>query len=296
MSTPAFEPSPLIAGLWRLDTWGRDAAESAAWIAACVELGLDTFDLADIYGDHRCEELFGAALARDPGLRERLQLVSKCDIRFPSQRRPDVRVHHYDTSAAHIVASAERSLVNLHTERLDVLLLHRADPLMDADEVAGAFEALARAGKVLHFGVSNFTPAQLDLLAARTAMPLVTHQVEASVLHLAPFLDGTLDQLQRLRMVPMAWSPLAGGRLFERGDARAERVRVALRAVGDEHGGAPLDAVAFAFLLRHPAGVRPITGSGRLERLRTAAAARELALSREDWFRIWTASQGAPLR
>lgn len=290
-----FSPSPLIAGLWRLDSWARDAAASASWAGACLDLGFTTFDLADIYGDHRCEELFGDALASDPTLRDRMQLISKCNIRFPSENRPGASIHHYDSSALHIVDSVERSLTKLRTDRLDALLLHRADPLLDPDEVADAFDELARSGKVLHFGVSNFSPAQVELLAARVRVPLVTHQVEASVLQLAPFHDGTFDQTQRLGLTALAWSPLGGGRLFAADDEQAQRVRAVLGEVAQRYGDADPDTLAFAFLLRHPAQLHPITGSGRLERLRAAWAACELELSRADWFRIWTASQGAPL-
>jgi len=287
--------SRIAFGCWRLVEWGLDVPGLRTLVEACLELGITTFDHADIYGDYQCEQRFGELLAAAPGLRARMQLVSKCDIRLVSQRRPANRRQIYDTTVAHIRASAEHSLRVLHTDHLDLLLLHRPDPLMDADEAAGALDALVAAGKVLHVGVSNFTPSQVELLASRLKAPLVTNQLELSPLHLEPFLDGTLDQCQRLRIAPMAWSPLGGGRLSTGGDERAARVRAALATVAGELGAASPEQVAFAWLLRHPARILPVTGSGRIERVREAVGALTLPLTREQWFDIWCASTGTSL-
>ena len=284
--------SRLVAGLWRLGDWGMDTGALLGFIHGCLDLGITTFDNADIYGGYTCEECFGSALAAEPGLRDRLELVTKCGIQLVSDNRPDNRVHHYDTSRAHIVAAAENALRLLHTDRLDLLLIHRPDPLLDADEVAEAFAALRSAGKVLSFGVSNFMPWQFDLLQSRLDFPLVTNQIELSVLALDPLHDGTLDQAQRLRVPPMAWSPLAGGRLFDAHDERARRVRAALEGVGRELGGAGIDQVALAWLLRHPARVLPVLGTGQMARMRAAAAAEALTLDRQQWFAVWEASAG----
>ncbi len=287
--------SRIAFGCWRLAQWALATQELRALVESVLDLGITTFDHADIYGDYRCEQLFGEMLATAPALRARMQLVSKCDIRLVSQRRPQNTRHVYDTTVAHIRASAEHSLRVLHTDHLDLLLLHRPDPLMDADEAAGALDALVASGKVRHVGVSNFTPAQVELLAARLKAPLVTNQLELSPLNLSPFLDGTLDQCQRLRMAPMAWSPLAGGRLAAGGDERAARVRAALAKVAGETGAASPEQVAYAWLLRHPARILPVTGSGRIGRVREAAGALGLALTREQWFDVWCASTGTPL-
>ena len=284
--------SRIVHGVWRLLEWDRSAGELLGLIHHALDLGITTFDHADIYGDYEVEEAFGEALAREPALRERLELVTKCGIKLLSGNRPHHGVKHYDTSRAHIIDSAERSLKNLRTDRLDLLLIHRPDPLMDADEIAGAFVALREAGKVRHFGVSNFTPSQVALLRSRLPFPLATNQVECSVLHLDPLHDGTLDQCQRLGIAPMAWSPLGGGRLFTSNDPQARRLRQALTEVGEEHGDADLDQVALAWLLRHPARIVPVLGTGREDRLAAAAAAAGIALNREQWFTIWTASTG----
>jgi predicted oxidoreductase len=275
----------------RLREWQIDTGAILDFIHQCLDLGITTFDHADIYGSYTCETLFGQALAAEPALRDRIELVTKCGIQLVSPNRPDTRVHHYDTSRDHIIASAERSLRNLRTDYLDLLLIHRPDPLMDADEVAAALTALRAAGKARHVGVSNFMPWQFELLQSRLDFPLATNQIELSVLYLEPLHDGTLDQLQRLRVAPMAWSPVAGGRLFDEGDERAARVRGALAAVGRELG-ASVDQAALAWLMRHPSRPLPVMGTGKIERLREAVAAEALTLDRQQWFAVWEASAG----
>jgi predicted oxidoreductase len=284
--------SRLALGLWRLASWNLADGELLALVQASLDLGITTFDHADIYGDYTCESLFGRALALQPALRARMQIVTKCGIALLSENRPEHTFHHYDTSRAHIVASVENSLRMLRTDYLDLLLIHRPDPLMDAEEIAAAFAALKESGKVLYFGVSNFMPWDFDLLASCLDFPLVTNQVEISVLHMDTLHDGTLDQCQRLGIAPMAWSPLGGGRLFDAEDEQAIRVRQALSAVGQELGGASPEQVALAWLLRHPARIVPVLGTGKVERIRSAAAAETLHLSRPQWFRVWTASMG----
>jgi len=281
--------SKLIQGVWRMAEWRLSPEETLLFIHQCLELGITTFDHADLYGDYTCEALFGAALKIDPALRSQLQLISKCGIKLVTKNRPNHTIKHYDTSREHILASVDHSLKALHTDYLDVLLIHRPDPLMSADEIGEAFTQLKQMGKVLHFGVSNFLPSQFDLLASRLPFPLVANQIEISVLHLTAFADGTIDQCQRLRIAPMAWSPLGGGELFS-GSPKAVRVRAALTAIA-QLNDATIDQVALAWLLSHPAGILPILGTGNLARIRAATAA-TLSLTREQWFTIWTASMG----
>jgi predicted oxidoreductase len=224
-----------------------------------------------------------------------MQIVTKCGIMLVSPNRPQHTFKHYDTSQAHIVASTEESLQVLGTDHVDLLLIHRPDVLMDPDEVAEAFTTLRQAGKVLHFGVSNFTPSQFDLLASRLGFPLVTNQIEVSVLSLDLLHDGTVDQCLQRGIAPMVWSPLAGGRIFDEDSEQAVRVRQALQSVGQELGGASLDQVALAWLLAHPVRFVPVLGSSKIERVRSAAGAEALCLSREQWFTIWSASTGTPV-
>jgi len=284
-------PTPAI-GLWRITDWKYSTAEQVKWTEQVLALGAKVFDLADIYGNYAAEACFGNALAAAPTLRDRIFLVTKCGMKLMSNKKPEHHIKHYDTSKAHLIAATEESLRNFHTDRIDLLLIHRPDPLMNADEVADAFIALKNAGRVLHFGVSNFTPSQYELLASRLPFPLVTNQIELSVLHTQPIFDGTLDQCQRLRISPMAWSPLGGGRLFKSQDEQAIRVRSEMEKVGKELGALSIDQVAMAWIATNPANIIPITGSGKIENIQSAFAACKTKLSRQQWFRILAASQG----
>jgi len=282
--------SNIIAGCWRMADWDWSAPQRLAWIEACIARGVSSFDHADIYGGYAVEALFGDALALRPALREQMQLISKCGIKLVHPARQATRVHSYDCSRAHIVHSVENSLRALRTDRLDLLLLHRPDALLDADEVAEAFAELKAAGKVLNFGVSNYSPAQFELLNAAT--PLVTNQVELHPLHRDTLHDGTLDQAQRLKLRPMIWSPLAGGRLFSDNGEAAQRVRQALSDAGAAHGDASIATAAYAWLLRHPSRPRPIVGSSRLDALDEALAALDWRMDAETWWAIWQAGAG----
>jgi predicted oxidoreductase len=279
--------SPIVAGTWRLNEWKLDTPGLVRWIEQALDLGITSFDHADIYGGYSVEAAFGEALAAAPALRQRLQLVTKCGIKLVSPARPLHAVKHHDSSRAHITASVENSLRALRTDRIDLLLIHRPDALMDADEVAQTFAALRAAGKVLHFGVSNHTPSQFALLHRR--LPLVTNQVEFSPLRLSALADGTLDQAQDLGAPPMVWSPLAGGRLFKAQDEQSQRVRGVLATLANQRG-VSMATMTYAWIRRHPSRPLPITGSGRIEALREAVAALPIQLTAEDWTRVWQAS------
>lgn len=284
--------SRIAAGAWRMADWGLTPQQRLRWISACLELGVSTFDHADIYGGYSAEALFGEALALAPGLRSRMQLVGKCGIKLVHPERPSHAIKHYDSSPAHVRASVEASLRALGTDHLDVLLVHRPDALMDASALARCFEDLRAAGKVRHFGVSNFSPSQWALLNQH--LPLVTNQIEFSPLQLAPLGNGCLDQAQAEGFSPMVWSPLAGGRLFTGQDPAAQRVRALLQTLAKEHQSSP-EAVAIAWLLRHPARLVPVLGSQRPEAYAQAVAALDLALSASDWYRLLEAATGLPV-
>jgi len=281
--------SPIVAGLWRLPEWQIDTAGLVRWVEEALALGITSFDHADIYGSYSVEAMFGEALAAAPGLRERLQIVTKCGIKCVSPARPGHAINHYDTSRAHVLASVDNSLRALRTDRIDLLLIHRPDLLMDPDELAEALRLLLAAGKVLHFGVSNHTPGQVALLRKRH--PVATHQIEFSPLQMRALADGTLEQCVDLGLRPMIWSPLAGGRLFSSDDGQAHRVRAVLQDLAGQHG-TTMATVAFAWVLRHPSRPHPVTGSGRVAALREAVAALDVRLSAEDWYRVWVASIG----
>lgn len=287
--TGGLELSRIVAGMWRMVEWDMTVDQRIAFIEQCIALGVTSFDHADIYGNYGVEGLFGEALRARPSLRDRMQLISKCGIRLLSNKRPQHAIQHYDTSAAHIVASAEESLRQLHTDHLDLLLIHRPDPLMDFDEIAAAFTRLKQDGKVLHFGVSNFSRHQFESLNRR--IELATNQVEFSPLHVAPMFDETFDGLQDLGIAPMIWSPLAGGRLFTSNDANAENLRLVIKDIADRLHQ-PFASVVFAWIMQLPSRPIPLTGSGRAEAIAVAVAGTTFQLSRADWFSILRAARG----
>ncbi|ALB54784.1 Putative aldo/keto reductase [Cronobacter universalis NCTC 9529] len=280
--------SRLVMGYWRLMEWNYSARELVGFIEQHLELGITTVEHADIYGGYQCEAAFGEALRLAPHLREKMEIVTKCGI--ATTAKPENALGHYITDRAHIVQSAENSLRYLSTDVLDLLLIHRPDPLMDADEVAEAFLALHKSGKVRHFGVSNFTPAQFSLLQSRLPFTLATNQVEISPVHQPLLLDGTLDLLQQLRIRPMAWSCLGGGRLFS--DESFGPLRAELQQVAEETGAQTIEQVVYAWVLRLPSRPLPIIGSGKIDRVKSAAGALSLELSRQQWFRIRKAALG----
>jgi predicted oxidoreductase len=283
------ELSRITLGIWRLNNWRVNSEELEHIIHSCIDLGVTSFDHADVYGNFTCEERFGEVLRSHPEMRSQIQIISKCGVIKESQQRPGYKFHYYDTSKEHIISSVERSLKNFGTEYLDVFLIHRSDYLLNADEVAGAFNQLKAEGKVLNFGVSNFLPFQFELLQSRLDFPLVTNQVEASVMHMEALDNGVLDQCQRLRISPMIWSPLAGGRIFiEQGDQFART----LKLLSPKYHNAAFDQLALSWLLRHPSNPVVIIGTGKLERIKSAVDSVDINLSREDWYRMWTASKG----
>lgn len=287
---PSF--SRIAVGMMKLATWGMDTDTMQGWIESALEMGITTFDHADIYGDYMGETIFGRALGRMSSQRADMQIVSKCGIKLVSGNRPEHRIKSYDTSKAHIVASAENSLRALQTDYLDLLLIHRPDPLMDADEIAEAFTELWEDGKVLHFGVSNFATHQFSLLDSRLSeFDLITNQIEFSVLHPDPLYDGTLDWCQMLGLAPMIYAPLGSGRLFRDGDERTRRVYDELARVGAGLGAA-VNQVALAWILMHPSNPVVVVSSSKVERLASAAESESVTLSREQWFSILKASVG----
>lgn len=282
------EFSRFVMGYWRLMDWNMSPLQLASFIEEHIDLGVTTVDHADIYGGYQCEAAFGEALKLVPALRDCMEIVTKCGI--ATTAKPEHALGHYITDSAHIIKSAEQSLVNLATDRIDLLLIHRPDPLMDADEVAEAFLNLHQSGKVRHFGVSNFTPAQFALLQSRLPFTLATNQVEISPVHQPLLLDGTLDQLQQLRIRPMAWSCLGGGRLFN--DDEFQPLRNELETVARELNAGSIEQVVYAWILRLPSKPLPIIGSGKIERVRAALGAEALQMTRQQWFRIRKAALG----
>ena len=286
-----FKSSRMALGLWRLREWNYSSTSLVDLVEQSLDLGIDTFDHADIYGDYECEAQFGNVLKENSSLRAKMKIVTKCGIKLVSKNRPDHSIKFYDTSKKHIITSVENSLKNLNTDYVDLLLVHRPDSFMNADETAETFYELKKSGKVLHFGVSNFLPYQYSLLQSRLNFPLSTNQIEVSVLNLEHFENGNIDFLQEKKVVPMVWSPFAGGRIFRENNERVDRVRNVLHEVAHKYQ-VGIDAVAASWLWVHPVNFSVVLGTGKIERIKSAMKGLEISLTREEWFKIWTASKG----
>ena len=290
-SGPIF--SRIVAGAWRWHTVSQDGLERL--IKTSLDTGITTFDHADIYGDHGNEKLFGDVLRKNPSLKKSMQLVSKCGIKFQSAHRPATWVKHYDTSKEHIVWSAENSLTQLATDHLDLLLIHRPDPLMDCEQIAEAFGELKDAGKVLHFGVSNFTPAQFDNLQSYLSFPLVTNQIEISLFVPQPFFDGSLDNLMKHRAKAMAWSPLGGGKFLTAENEIGSRVLNGLNLLAYKYQATP-SQLLIAWLLKHPSKLFPVIGTTKTDRIEESVKALDIDIDRQDWFEMlkWVTGVDVP--
>ncbi len=287
--------SRIIHGLWRLPDWNMTTKELLDFIRQAMDMGVTTFDHADIYGDFSCEKLFGDALAPEPGLRQKIQIVTKCGIKPVTKKYPGRKIKVYDYSREYIFRSVENALANFRTDYIDVLLVHRPSPMLNPEELAAAFAYLKQSGKVLHFGVSNFTPGQYDMLNSYLDDKPVTNQVEISPLCLEHFENGNMDFFLKERIKPMAWSPLGAGRIFKPETEQEHRVFEALTEIAEELNTDSVDKVAYAWLLKHPAGIMPVAGTGSIGRLKLAVEALDLDMSLEQWFRIYVASTGEEL-
>ena len=299
--------SRMAYGCWRIaGSWNPAEVTSAGIIAGkqavrtAYEAGFTVFDLADIYCHGRCEEIFGETLREIPEMRRNIVVATKCGIRRADD--PPGAPARWDFSGEHIVRATEASLRRMGIETIDLLMLHRPDYLADPREIAGAFLQLHDAGKVRHFGVSNFRPSLVSALQAVCPLPLVVNQVEISLLQRAAFEDGTLDQCMERGITPMAWSPLGGGLLGD-GAKKLLPAQQAYRAndavaVLDEiapERGVSRTVVAYAWLLKHPSHIMPVVGSTEVKRIREAAGAGEIELTREEWYRLLRAASGAGL-
>ncbi len=286
--------SPIIVGAMRLGLWGVNYStqELEKFIDACIDMGLKDFDHADIYGDYTTESAFGKVLAKRPEMRKKIQITTKCGIHQGSERRPNIPNKAYDSSAIHIIKSVENSLQNLSTDYIDVLLLHRPDYLMKPVEIAEAFHTLHQAGKVLAFGISNFSTRQMALLS--TAVPILTHQLELSIFHLDAFENGDLDYTYQLGIIPTAWSPLAGGKFFTDSDEQSKRISKEMTSLCKKYD-CTIDQLAIAWLNTHPAGIIPVLGTTKVDRLASAIKGLEFKLDRFDWYALWQASTGEVL-
>ncbi len=280
--------SPIIAGAMNWGVWDKNlkTKEMENLIHICFENKITTFDHADIYGSYTTEAQFGKALSNSKIKREQIQLISKCGIQMLAEKRNNT-IKHYDYSKDYIIWSVENSLKNLKTDFLNVLLLHRPSPLMQADEIAEAVEKLKSEGKIIDFGVSNFTSSQTELIRQKT--PISYNQIQFSATDYQPMLDGSLDYMQLHQIRPLSWNPL--GSVFRQENMQTYRLRKLLATLVSKYEiGA--DTILLAWILKHPAHIIPIAGTVNVARIQALMKATELQLSQEDWFAIWTESMG----
>ncbi len=289
--------SDVVYGTWRmLDDEPKPSVDSlVARFELLLELGITTLDTAEIYGLYTVEDGIGDVFKARPDLRDQFQVITKCGIDVPSDAKPGARLPHYNASSENIIACTEKALQLMNTDRIDALLVHRPDWFTSADETAEALKKLVADGKVLHVGVSNYLPGQFDLLQDRMGGSLVTNQVEISLLEMGTLYDGTLAQLEKARVRPMAWSPLAGGRLFDSDNEASVRIRECMDDMRDRYDGAGDDALAFAWVMNHPSRPVTIIGTNKEDRIRSQASAADIKLDRQDWYALWSAAKGCPI-
>ncbi|MFY7651620.1 MAG: aldo/keto reductase [Chitinophagaceae bacterium] len=276
-----------IAGCMRWGTWGANynSKQVADVITNCVEAGITSFDHADIYGHYTTEALFGEALKHLPGIRKQLQLITKCGIQMISDNRPNHKIRTYNTTAAHIIQSVENSLQYLNTDYLDVLLIHRPSPLLKPTEVAEAVCQLKQSGKILAFGVSNFTPMQMEALS--TYCEISYNQLEVSLMHIQAIQDGTLDYCMAKRIQTMAWSPLGGNP----SSIKNPDLQEALQQIANKYE-TDIATIMFAWLNKLPSAIIPVTGSSVADRIIAAKNAQLVDLNNDEWFILWKAATG----
>lgn len=283
------EYSRIIQGCMNWGLWGKQLSEDQmiAMVHHCMEQGITTFDHADIYGDYSTEEEFGNAFAKAGIDRTKIQLISKCGIQYRENARPENEIKHYQYDSDYIIASAERSLRLLKTDYLDLLLLHRPSPLMHPDEIGAAVSKLQSEGKIKDFGVSNFTPNQIDLVNTKASISV--NQIEISLTTNTSLFDGGLDQMMTQNITPMSWSPL--GSVFKEATDQTERIRWTLSQLSNKYD-ATEDQLLLAWLLYLPSGVHPVIGTTNKDRITAATKAIDIPLELQDWFALLVASQG----
>lgn len=282
--------SPAIYGFWRWEDVSATGVTTMEKIVNyCLELGINTFDHADIYGGYQCEELFGNVMSKKSFRREDVVLFTKCGVRIPNAQVPDVKVKYYDTSAAHVVKSVENSLKKLKTDYIDIFLLDSVDPLSDLEETALTLERLRGSGKIRNIGVANFSVFQHQLLASYLRVPIVTNHIELNILNTTALDNGQLDYIKQRYMRPLAAAPLAGGRIENGTDPLAVRVHYKLEELTKKYN-AHIESIAVAWLVK--LGALPLVGTTSQQRIKNIVNAFDIDLDRQDWYELYHASKG----
>ncbi len=286
------EFSRLVYGTWRILDTKPTRQEINRRLHVCADLGLTTIDTAEIYGLYKVEEQLGAALALSPGLRDKLEIITKAGIYVPCSHHPDRRTAHYDATEQGLINSINKSLKLLGTDRVELFLVHRPDWLTRADDTASGLNKLMRMGKIGAAGVSNYSVTQFDLLNSRMDQPLVTNQIEFHLLQMDAIHDGTLHQCEKLGILPMAWSPLAGGKIFELNNPAASRLAAVAKTMSTRYEDASLEQLAYAWILAHPSHPLTVIGTNKVERMNSAVKSDSIVMERQDWYALWEAAQG----
>jgi predicted oxidoreductase len=281
--------SPAIYGFYRWS--GNDLQEKNMEniVNLCLELGINTFDHADIYGDYSCEELFGNLIRKKNIRRDQIVLFTKCGVNLPHPSRPEIRVKHYDTSRKHILESIDHSLRRLHTDHIDVFLLNHLDPISNLEETAFTLQKLRESGKIKNIGIVNFSVFQHQLLSAYLRAPIVTNHIELNLLNTAALDNGQLDYIKQKYMRPLATSPLAGGQIANSAEKLPSLVRKKLEELAPEYN-ANAESIAVAWLVK--LGALPLIGTTNADRIRNIASAFNIDLGHQDWYELYNASRG----
>jgi predicted oxidoreductase len=280
--------SPAIYGFWR---WGKEQANSLQQmehiVRLCLDLGINTFDHADRYGEYSCEKLFGKTLRKSGINRADIVLFSKAGVNIPCESKPSFRVQHFDSSASHITNSVEKSLQNLQTDYLDVYLLDHLDPLADLEATALALQKLKSAGKIKNIGISGFTMHQHQLLASYLNIPIVSSHIDLSLLNTLVLEDGTLDYIKQKYMRPLAVSPLAGGQIEHGTDEQAIRVRKKLMEIANKYNS-NIESIAVAWIIK--LGALPLIGTLEDNRIKNIVNSFNIELDQQDWYELYYTS------
>lgn len=282
--------SQVVVGCMRAKDAGMEGESFLRLVQECLDMGITSFDHAPVYGGYSCEKMFGdAVLKPHPELREKMRIITKAGIVLPGVNGN--KTIYYDSSKEEILREVDQSLAKLATDHIDLLLVHRPDPLADPADTAEALEKVVKDGKVLQVGVSNYMPSQIQALQSYLSIPLVTNQMELSVKTVENFFNGVTDDAFTRRMPLMSWSPLGGGSVFAGKDEQSVRLRKALQEIAENHK-TTMDAIMYAWLFVHPVGIAAITGTMNSSRIRTAVEALDLSLSYDEWYQILEASRG----
>lgn len=284
------ELSQVVMGCMRIADSKMTEDELLTLVETCLDMGVTSIDHAPVYGGYTCEKIFGdAVLRKRPELREKMQLITKAGIVCPGHYGN--KTIYYNSTKEEILKEMDESLEKLGTDHVDLLLIHRPDPLADPADTAEALETVVKQGKALHVGVSNFMPSQMTMLQSYLSIPLVTNQMELSVKNTENFFNGVVDDAFTRRMPLMAWSPLGGGDVFNSQEEKFVRLREVLSEIAGDYG-TTIDAVMYAWLFRHPVRIAALTGTMNADRIKTAVQAADLNLSYDEWYRILEASRG----